>query len=85
MFPGLSEADCQAAAFRYRQLVSGGQHRQVVAGVHSGSAQTRPVSTTSQQRLGTLLVRARHRILGLHAISPQSLDAVATEKWAVIA
>ena len=85
MYPGLSEADRQVAAFRYRQLVSEGQHQQVVAGVYRESVETRSMSTTFQQGLGTLLVRAGHRLLGLHSITTQSLDTVATGKRAAIA
>ncbi len=85
MYPGLSEADCQVADFRYRQLVAEGQHQQVVAGVHMGSIKILPASTALQQHLGTLLVRVGHRLLGLHSITTQSLDTVATGERAAVA
>jgi hypothetical protein len=85
MYPGLSEADCQVAEFRYRQLVSEGQHQQLVSGVHPGSAETRSLLTTFQQGLGTLLVRAGHRLQGLNTITRQSADTLATGERAAIA
>lgn len=81
MYPGLSEADCQVAAFRYRQLVAEGQQQQVVAGVRPGPVDTLSATTTLQQRLGTLLVRAGRRRLGLHTVTAQRLDTVATGSW----
>ncbi len=85
MYPGLSEADCQVAGFRYRQLVSEGQHRQLVAGLRAGPADIRSGTTTFQQRLGTLLVRAGYRLQGLHLVTRQSLDTVAAGERAAIA
>lgn len=85
MYPGLSDADCQVAAFRYRQLVAEGQHQRVVAGVPPGSADIRSETITFQQRLSTLLVRAGHRLQGLHSITRQSADTLATGERAAIA
>ena len=85
MYPGLSEADCQVAGFRYQQLVSEGQHQQLVSGVHPGSAETRSMSTTFQQRLGILLARAGHRLQGLNTITRQSADTLATGERVAIA
>jgi len=85
MYPGLSDADCQVAGFRYRQLVAEGQHQQVVAGVHPGSAETRSGTTTFQQGLSTLLVRAGHRLHGLQTITTQRRDTVATGERAATA
>ena len=85
MYPGLSDADCQVAGFRYRQLVSEGQHQQVGVVVHPGSAETRSMSTMFQQGLGTLLVRAGYRLQGLHTVTRQGLDSVATGERAAVA
>ncbi len=85
MYPGLSEADFQVAAFRYRQLVTEGQRQQLVAGVQPGSADTLRASIKFQPSFGTRLVHAGHRLLGLHSITTQSLDTVATGKRAAIA
>ena len=85
MYPGLSEADCQVAGFRYRQLVSEGQHQQLVSGVLPRSAETRSLLTTFQQGLGTLLVRAGHRLRGVNTITRQSADTLATGERAAIA
>ena len=85
MYPGPSEADCQVAVFRYRQLVSEGQHRQLVAGLPAGPADSRSGRTTLQQRLGVLLVRAGHRLQGLNTVTRQSLDTVATGERTAIA
>ena len=43
MYPGLNDADCQVAAFHYRQLVDEGQHQQVIAGARPTSGITRAV------------------------------------------
>jgi hypothetical protein len=85
MFPGLSEADCQVAAFYHRQLMAEGQHQQIIAGVRPGSAETRSAATTLQQRLVTLLVGGGHHLLGLQAITTQNFDTVPTGKRAAIA
>jgi hypothetical protein len=85
MYPGLSEADCQVAGFRYRQLVAEGQHRQLVAGLRTGPADSRAGRTMFQQRLGPLLVRAGSRLQGLTTVTKQSLDTVATGERAAIA
>ena len=54
MYPGLSEADCQVAGFRYRQLVDEGQRQQFVAGAHPASGVTRLVSGSVRQQVGAL-------------------------------
>jgi hypothetical protein len=85
MYPGLSEADCQVAGFRYRQLVSEGQHQQFVAGVCSGAPDTVSVSARFQQRVGAFLMRAGDRLQGLHTFTRQSRDTIATGEPAAIA
>jgi len=78
MYPGLSEADCQVAGFRYQQLVTEGQHGQLIAGLHAGRSDIGSGTTTLQQRLGAFLVNAGHRLQGLNTVTKQSLDTVAT-------
>jgi hypothetical protein len=85
MYPGLSDADCQVAGFRYRQLVSEGQDRQFVAGLRAAPADIRSRTTTFPQRLGTLLVRAGCHLQGLNTVTRQSLDTVAPGERAAIA
>jgi hypothetical protein len=85
MYPGLSDTDCQVAAFRFRQLVAEGQHRQFVAGLCTGPADIRSGTTTFPQRLGTLLVRAGYHLQGLNTVTKQSLDTLATGERAAIA
>ena len=85
MYPGLSDADCQVAGLRFRQLVSEGQHRQLVAGLRAGPADSRSGRTMFQQRLCPLLVRAGSRRQGLNTVTRQSLDTVATGERAAIA
>jgi hypothetical protein len=85
MYPGLSEADCQVAGFRYRQLVSEGQHRQFIASVRPGPADTFSTSAKFRQHLGTFLVRAGERLQGLHSVTRHGFDTVATGERAAIA
>lgn len=84
MYPG-NEADCQTAMLHYRALVAEGQHQQFVAGVRPGPVDTLSATTTLQQRLGILLMRAGRRLLGLHTVTTQSFDTVATGERAAIA
>ncbi len=85
MYPGLSEADCQVAGFRYRQLVSEGQHRQFIANARPASADTFSASARFQQRLGTFLVRAADRFQDLHTVTSQGRDTATTREGAAIA
>ncbi len=85
MYPGPNDTDWQVAKFQHRERVAMGQHQQCVASVLAATTDARPVSTPIRRQLGTLLVRAGQRLLGLHPISAQSLDTIATEKRAVIA
>ena len=50
-----------------------------------GPADSRAGTTTLQQRLGVLLVRAGHRLQGLNTVTRQSLDTVATGERTAIA
>lgn len=85
MYPGLSEADCQVAGFRYRQFVAEGQVRQFIASVCPGSADSRSGTTPLHQRLGVLLVRAGSRLQGLNSVTRQGFDTVATGEQTAIA
>ena len=61
MYPGLSDADCQVAAFHYRQLVDEGQRQQVTAGARPTSGVTRLVCSSVRRQVGTLLLVAVQR------------------------
>ncbi len=74
MFPGLNDADCQVAAFHYRQLVQDGQQQQGVAGMRSTHGYARPGLTTIRRQLGTLLVDAGQRLHGARrVVSPSQV------------
>jgi len=85
MYPGLSDADCQVAGFRYRKLVADGQYQQFTGSVRPGSANTSSASARFQQRLGTFLVRAGHCLQGLHTITKRSAETLATGERVAIA
>jgi hypothetical protein len=73
MYLGLSDGDCQVAAFHFRQLVNEGQRQQFLAGAHPASSVTRLVSGSVRRQVGTLLVCAGHRLQGVHAVTSESL------------
>jgi len=73
MYPGLSDADCQVAAFRYRQLVDDGQRQQVVTGASPVSGGTRGASRSMRRQVGAFLVCAGQRRQGVQAITSESL------------
>jgi hypothetical protein len=73
MYPGLSDADCQVAAFRYRQLVNEGQRQQVVASVSPVFGVTRVVSRSVRRQVGALLVCAGQRLQGMQDVTNESL------------
>ena len=75
MYPGLSEADCRVAEFRYQQMRVEGQHQQFVAGVRPAAAGIRPVSASLRQQAGALLVCAGHRLQGVQAVTRESFEA----------
>jgi hypothetical protein len=84
MYPGLSEADCQVAAFHYRQLVDEGQRQQVSTGLRAASGVTRLVSGSVRQ-VGALLVCAGQRLQGVQMTAGQSLVATSTGQSGAIA
>jgi hypothetical protein len=85
MYPGLSDADCQVAAFRYRQLVDEGQRQQVSTGLRSASGVTRLVSGSVRRQVGTLLVRAGQRLQGVQAVTNESLVPTSTREVGALA
>ena len=62
MYPGLSDADCQVAAFNYRQLVDEGQRQRVAARVRPVSGVNRWMSGSVRRQVGTLLLHAGQRL-----------------------
>src|SRR3954447_3947991 len=85
MYPGLSEADCQVAAFHYRQLVNDGQRQQISAGTHSAPRITHVVSRSLRQQIGVLLVCAGERLLGVQAVTTEGLVPTSTGEMSAIA
>jgi hypothetical protein len=75
MYPGLSEADCRVAEFRYQQMQVEGQHQQFVAATRPATSGTRLVSTSLRQQVGAFLVCAGHRLQGVQAIPRESFEA----------
>jgi hypothetical protein len=73
MYPGLSDADCQVAAFHYRQLVDEGQRQQVFTGLRSASGVTRLASGSVRRQVGALLVRSGRRLQGVQMTAGESL------------
>ena len=73
MYPGLSEADCQVAGFRYQQLVNEGRREQVSAGARPVSVVSRLVSVAVRQQVGALLVCAGQRLQGVQAATGERI------------
>ena len=85
MYPGLSEADCQVAAFHYRQLVVAGQRQQISADARPAAGSTQLVSGSVRRQVGALLVRAGQRLRGVRISSSESLLATSTGETGAIA
>ena len=87
MYPGLSDADCQVATFRYRQLVDEGQRQQVSADARPASGVTRLLSGSMRRQVGALLVCAGRRlqIQGVQMVASDRLAAPATGEMGAIA
>jgi hypothetical protein len=75
MYPGLSEADCRVAEFRYQQMLVEGQRPQCVAGARPAAAGIRLVPMSLRQQVGALMVRAGQRLQGVQATTRESLEA----------
>jgi hypothetical protein len=85
MYPGLSDADCQVAAFHYQQLVNEGQRQQTSAGPRSASGVTPFVSRSVRRQFGALLVYAGHRLRGVQMVPGDRLPPTATGEMGAIA
>ena len=84
MYPGLSDADCQVAAFHYRQLVDEGQRQQVSTSSRSASGVTR-LASGSVRQVGALLVRAGQRLQGVQMTASESLVPTSTGEIGAVA
>jgi hypothetical protein len=80
MYPGLSDTNCQIAAFHYRELVDEGQRQQFISGAGPVSGGTRTVSRFVRQQLGAVLVCAGQRLQGGQVVSGQRLVPTPTGK-----
>ncbi len=78
MYPGLSDADCQVATFRYRQLVDEGQRQQISTGAGLASGVTRLVSGSMRRQVGAFMVSAGQRIQGVQMVTSESLVKIPT-------
>ena len=85
MVPGLSEADCQVAGFRYQQLVTEGRRQQVMAGVRPPSVGSAAVSIALRQQFGALLVRAGERLQSVGEATREGIDSATTQERGAIA
>ena len=84
MYPGLSEADCQVATFRYQQMVNEGQRQQISAGGHPAARITRLMSGSVRRQVGALLVHAGHRLQGVQMVTGDRLEPTATGEMRAI-
>jgi hypothetical protein len=85
MVPGLSEADCQVAGFRFRQMVDEGRQQQVVAGVRPVSISGRAVFIALRHKFGALLVRAGDRLQNVEAVTRERVGSAAPQERGAIA
>jgi hypothetical protein len=85
MVPGLNEADCRVAEFRYRQMVTEGQRQQFAAALRPTPHDTRPLSTMIRQQIGTLLMRTGQRRLGASVVASETIGSAAVIERGAIA
>jgi hypothetical protein len=85
MYPGLSDADCQVAAFRYQQMVNEGQRQQISADAHPSSGVSRFVFGSVRRQVGALLVSVGQRLHGVQAITNECLVPTLTGEEGAIA
>ena len=76
MIIGLSDADCQVAGFRYRQLVAEGQQGRLVASGSSVADAPHLLPTPIRQQIGMLLVRVGQRMKGVSSGSGHSFGSI---------
>ena len=85
MYPGLSDADCQVAAFHYRQLVNAGQRQQMSAGARPAPGAARLMSGSVRQQVGAFLVCAGQRLQGVQAVTSERLVPTSTGEMSAVA
>jgi len=85
MYPGLSDADCQVAAFHFRQLINEGQRQQMSAGARPASEVTRVVAGSARRQVGALLVYAGQRLQGVQAVTSERLVPTSTGEMSAVA
>ena len=85
MYPGLSEADCQVAGFRYQQLVADGRQQQAVAGLRPVSVSSRAVVFSLRQQVGALLVLAGERLQNVEAVTREHVGSATPQERSAIA
>lgn len=70
MYPGLTDADCQIAEFRFREARAEAQRWRLALAERPvpTSAETAPQAI--RRLVGTLLVRLGHRLSGTHRTDP---------------
>ena len=85
MYPGLSDADCQVATFRYHQLVGEGQRQQFVEDARLTAGITRLDSASIRRQIGELLVCAGQRLQGVHAVTSESRGLTSTGEMGALA
>jgi hypothetical protein len=85
MYPGLSDADCQVAAFHFRQLVNEGQRQQMSAGARPAPGAARLMSGSVRQQVGAFLVYAGQRLQGVQAVTGERLVPTPTGEMGAIA
>jgi hypothetical protein len=85
MYPGLSDADRQVAAFHYQQLVDEGQRQQVSAGVRPASTGSSAVSIALWRQLATRLALAGRRTHDVLTVTRRRVDPASTRAQSAIA
>jgi hypothetical protein len=89
MYPGLSDADCQVAAFHFRQLVDEGQRQQLSASARPTSSVTRVVCASVRRQVGALLLLAGRRlhvqVQGVELVTNENLARTATGEMGAVA
>ena len=83
MFPGMNEADCRVAEFRYHQMVGEGQRQQAAAGVVRTRVASAPATHTIQRRFGAFLVRIGQRLHHAYAIDSTVIGSGARKERAI--
>jgi hypothetical protein len=77
MYMGLTEPELQVVKFEQQRLLAECERQRLIASLLPASSGSHLVSTAIRQQLGTLLVRTGQRILGVHALTRESLSSSA--------